>query len=188
MHNLWNLRKLIKTLNIAFHALTTLWKHRHVIVYIYAKLIIIIKNIVLNTSTHWILNSVHIYKCTKGMNKNLFDWFWLYLCQNYMYYWWRYNQNKSNISLALWRYEFSFIRSYLFYAEPKHTYPLGSVVAVVGASGSGKSTIGSLLLRLYDPIAGEVTVDGVPITRLDPAWLRALIGSVSQVKFLFLVR
>ncbi|XP_042868828.1 ATP-binding cassette sub-family B member 10, mitochondrial-like isoform X1 [Penaeus japonicus] len=63
--------------------------------------------------------------------------------------------------------------------------PAGSVVAVVGASGSGKSTIGSLLLRLYDPVAGEITVDGVPITRLDPAWLRTLIGSVSQEPTLF---
>ncbi|MPC20697.1 ATP-binding cassette sub-family B member 10, mitochondrial [Portunus trituberculatus] len=52
--------------------------------------------------------------------------------------------------------------------------PAGSVVAVVGSSGSGKSTIGSLLLRLYDPQAGEVTVDGMPLTQLDPTWLSAL--------------
>lgn len=57
----------------------------------------------------------------------------------------------------------------------------GSVVAVVGSSGSGKSTIGSLLLRLYDPLSGEITIDGTPVTQLDPAWLRAVIGSVSQV-------
>lgn len=54
-------------------------------------------------------------------------------------------------------------------------------MAVVGSSGSGKSTIGSLLLRLYDPQDGQVTVDGVPLTQLDPSWLRAKIGSVSQV-------
>lgn len=63
--------------------------------------------------------------------------------------------------------------------------PAGSVVAVVGSSGSGKSTIGSLLLRLYDPQAGEVTVDGMPLTQLDPTWLRSMIGSVSQEPVLF---
>ncbi|XP_063868346.1 ATP-binding cassette sub-family B member 10, mitochondrial-like [Scylla paramamosain] len=63
--------------------------------------------------------------------------------------------------------------------------PAGNVVAVVGSSGSGKSTIGSLLLRLYDPQAGEVTVDGVPLTQLDPTWLRSMIGSVSQEPVLF---
>lgn len=63
--------------------------------------------------------------------------------------------------------------------------PAGSVVAVVGSSGSGKSTIGSLLLRLYDPQAGQVTVDGVPVTQLDPSWLRANIGAVSQEPMLF---
>ncbi|KAK7067767.1 ATP-binding cassette sub- B member 10, mitochondrial [Halocaridina rubra] len=61
--------------------------------------------------------------------------------------------------------------------------PAGSVVAVVGSSGSGKSTIGSLLLRLYDPLSGAVTIDGIPITQFDPSWLRAHIGSVSQVSW-----
>lgn len=63
--------------------------------------------------------------------------------------------------------------------------PAGSVVAVVGSSGSGKSTIGSLLLRLYDPLSGEVTLDGVPVTKLDPSWLRSVIGCVSQEPALF---
>ncbi|XP_045584652.2 ATP-binding cassette sub-family B member 10, mitochondrial [Procambarus clarkii] len=63
--------------------------------------------------------------------------------------------------------------------------PSGSVVAVVGASGSGKSTIGSLLLRLYDPLSGEITIDDVPLTQLDPSWLHTVIGSVSQEPVLF---
>lgn len=63
--------------------------------------------------------------------------------------------------------------------------PSGSVVAVVGSSGSGKSTIASLLLRLYDPLSGEITIDGIPVTQLDPAWLREVIGSVSQEPVLF---
>ncbi|KAK8733379.1 hypothetical protein OTU49_006610 [Cherax quadricarinatus] len=63
--------------------------------------------------------------------------------------------------------------------------PSGSVVAVVGSSGSGKSTIGSLLLRLYDPLNGEITIDDIPIRQLDPSWLRTVIGSVSQEPVLF---
>ena len=63
--------------------------------------------------------------------------------------------------------------------------PAGSVTAVVGSSGSGKSTLGSLLLRFYDPQAGRVTVDGRPVDQLDPQWLRAHIGTVSQEPSLF---
>ncbi|XP_076066354.1 ATP-binding cassette sub-family B member 10, mitochondrial-like [Oratosquilla oratoria] len=63
--------------------------------------------------------------------------------------------------------------------------PAGSIVAVVGFSGSGKSTIGSLLLRLYDPQEGNITLDGIPITQLDPHWIRSIVGSVSQEPILF---
>ncbi len=61
----------------------------------------------------------------------------------------------------------------------------GEVVALVGPSGAGKSTLGSLLVRLYDPEAGRVTLDGVDLRELDPAWLRRLIGVVSQEPVLF---
>jgi len=61
----------------------------------------------------------------------------------------------------------------------------GEVVALVGPSGAGKSTIGSLLVRLYDPVAGRVTLDGVDLRELDPAWLRRLVGVVSQEPVLF---
>jgi ATP-binding cassette subfamily B protein len=61
----------------------------------------------------------------------------------------------------------------------------GEVVALVGPSGAGKSTVGSLLVRLYDPVAGRVTLDGVDLRELDPAWLRRLVGVVSQEPVLF---
>ncbi|KAF5302768.1 hypothetical protein FQA39_LY01948 [Lamprigera yunnana] len=61
----------------------------------------------------------------------------------------------------------------------------GRTLAVVGHSGSGKSTLGALLLRLYDPIAGEIYLDGQDIKNLDPAWLRKHIGAVSQEPILF---
>lgn len=61
----------------------------------------------------------------------------------------------------------------------------GSVMAVVGSSGSGKSSLGALLLRYYDPIAGSVTLDGTDTTLLSPEWLRYQIGTVSQEPTLF---
>jgi ATP-binding cassette subfamily B protein len=61
----------------------------------------------------------------------------------------------------------------------------GEKVAIVGPSGAGKSTIFHLLLRYYDPTAGQVTFDGVPLTDLDPAELRARIALVPQDSVMF---
>ncbi|XP_071511192.1 ATP-binding cassette sub-family B member 10, mitochondrial-like [Diadema antillarum] len=61
----------------------------------------------------------------------------------------------------------------------------GSVMAVVGASGSGKSSLGALLLRYYDPSTGSITLDGTNVTSLSPEWLRHQIGTVSQEPVLF---
>jgi ATP-binding cassette subfamily B (MDR/TAP) protein 1 len=61
----------------------------------------------------------------------------------------------------------------------------GETVALVGPSGSGKSTIISLLLRFYDPIEGEVLLDGVNIRDLNVRWLRSQIGYVGQEPVLF---
>lgn len=57
----------------------------------------------------------------------------------------------------------------------------GKSIALVGRSGCGKSTIASLILRLYDPDEGRILLDGVDIRHLDPVWLRSHIGFVSQV-------
>ncbi|XP_013117064.2 ATP-binding cassette sub-family B member 10, mitochondrial [Stomoxys calcitrans] len=61
----------------------------------------------------------------------------------------------------------------------------GETAALVGRSGSGKSTIASLLLRLYDPLQGRVLLDGVDLRELNPVWLRKHIGAVSQEPVLF---
>ncbi|KAH8020259.1 hypothetical protein HPB51_025724 [Rhipicephalus microplus] len=63
--------------------------------------------------------------------------------------------------------------------------PAGSVLAIVGPSGQGKSTLASLLLRLYDPTSGTVTLDGIDIRELDPHFLRMHVGIVSQEPTLF---
>ena len=56
----------------------------------------------------------------------------------------------------------------------------GSFVALVGASGSGKSTIANLLPKFYRPTAGEIFWDGTPLSDIDAASLRKVIGFVTQ--------
>lgn len=63
--------------------------------------------------------------------------------------------------------------------------PAGKTVALVGGSGSGKSTVISLLQRFYDPIGGEIRLDGVAIHKLQLKWLRSQLGLVSQEPALF---
>jgi ATP-binding cassette subfamily B protein len=61
----------------------------------------------------------------------------------------------------------------------------GSTVAIVGGTGSGKTTLVSLIPRLYDPTAGSVLVDGVDVREIDLASLRHEIALVSDDAFLF---
>jgi ATP-binding cassette subfamily B multidrug efflux pump len=61
----------------------------------------------------------------------------------------------------------------------------GSTVAVVGHTGSGKSTLVGLVPRLMDPTEGQVLLDGIDLRRLSPAELRRQIGFVPQETFLF---
>jgi len=63
--------------------------------------------------------------------------------------------------------------------------PAGTTLAVVGHTGSGKSTLVGLVPRLMDPTAGAVYLDGVDLRDLDPAGLRHQIGFVPQETFLF---
>ncbi|OPZ20405.1 MAG: Toxin RTX-I translocation ATP-binding protein [Firmicutes bacterium ADurb.BinA205] len=61
----------------------------------------------------------------------------------------------------------------------------GSVVGVVGRSGSGKSTISKLIQRLYIPEGGRISIDGMDISQLNPSMLRKQIGVVLQENFMF---
>jgi ATP-binding cassette, subfamily B, multidrug efflux pump len=63
--------------------------------------------------------------------------------------------------------------------------PAGATVAVVGHTGSGKSTLVNLVPRLMDPTGGSVHLDGVDLRQLDPEELRRHIGFVPQETFLF---
>ncbi|CAM6101410.1 unnamed protein product [Calypogeia fissa] len=65
------------------------------------------------------------------------------------------------------------------------TIPPGQTVAIVGSSGSGKSTVISLIERFYDPTGGEVLLDGHDLKKLNLRWLRQQIGLVNQEPSLF---
>ncbi len=63
--------------------------------------------------------------------------------------------------------------------------PKGKTIAIVGASGAGKSTMVDLIPRFYDPIAGSITIDGIDIREASLKSLRGLIGNVNQESILF---
>ncbi|HEV8175070.1 MAG TPA: ATP-binding cassette domain-containing protein, partial [Actinoplanes sp.] len=62
--------------------------------------------------------------------------------------------------------------------------PAGTSLALVGATGSGKSTIAALIARLYDPTAGRVTIDGIDVRDMRLADLAGIVGVVSQETYL----
>jgi ATP-binding cassette subfamily B protein len=63
--------------------------------------------------------------------------------------------------------------------------PAGTRTAIVGETGAGKTTLGYLVARLYEPQEGAVTVDGIDIRKLSLASLAATVGVVSQETYLF---
>jgi ATP-binding cassette subfamily B protein len=63
--------------------------------------------------------------------------------------------------------------------------PAGTRTAIVGETGSGKTTLGYLVARLYEPQEGRVTIDGIDIRRMSLASLAATVGVVSQETYLF---
>jgi ATP-binding cassette subfamily B protein len=71
------------------------------------------------------------------------------------------------------------LRNISFTAEP------GQTTAIIGSTGAGKSTLISLIPRLFDATAGSVTVDGVEVRECDPELLWSRIGLVPQKAFLF---
>ncbi|KAE8657240.1 wall-associated receptor kinase-like 1-like [Hibiscus syriacus] len=63
--------------------------------------------------------------------------------------------------------------------------PVGNIVALVGRNGSGKRTVISLIERFYEPLVGEILLDGNNVRDLDLKWLRQRIGLVIQDPVLF---
>lgn len=84
-----------------------------------------------------------------------------------------------NVSFRYPGTERAVLRNVSFAVDP------GETVAVVGPTGSGKSTLVSLIPRIYDVTEGQIFFDGIPIREYDPETLRAAIGMVPQDTFLF---
>ncbi|HEV8063607.1 MAG TPA: ABC transporter ATP-binding protein [Acidimicrobiales bacterium] len=63
--------------------------------------------------------------------------------------------------------------------------PAGQTVALLGETGAGKSTVARLLARFYDPLEGEVSVDGIALPALDEVSLHRAVAMVTQESFLF---
>jgi ATP-binding cassette subfamily B protein/subfamily B ATP-binding cassette protein MsbA len=61
----------------------------------------------------------------------------------------------------------------------------GETVALVGATGAGKSTVLNLLTRFYEPTSGQILIDGVSLADVSKEWLRDQLGYVTQESFLF---
>ncbi|ROW14145.1 hypothetical protein VPNG_04344 [Cytospora leucostoma] len=64
-------------------------------------------------------------------------------------------------------------------------FPAGEMTFIVGRSGSGKSTLSNLLLRFYEPLTGNILIDGHPIQTLDEKWLRSNVTLIQQSSVLF---
>jgi ABC-type multidrug transport system fused ATPase/permease subunit len=70
-------------------------------------------------------------------------------------------------------------------SDTTFTLDNGEMLAITGLSGSGKSSIVSLLMRFYEPNAGRITISGNDVRRLDVDWLRKQVGLVGQEPILF---
>ncbi|GJV54253.1 putative multidrug resistance protein [Tanacetum coccineum] len=104
------------------------------------------------------------------------------------------SEDKKGKALSYVRGEIEFKGIYFSYPSRPDTtilqglnlrVPAGKTVGLVGGSGSGKSTIVSLIQRFYDPIEGEIFLDGYKIKKLHLKWLRSQMGLVNQEPILF---
>jgi ATP-binding cassette, subfamily B, bacterial MsbA len=90
----------------------------------------------------------------------------------------------GNHSIRMEHISFSYTKDWVL-SDINLEIPAGKVVALVGMSGGGKSTLADLIPRFYDAQQGRVTVDGVNVKNLRLESLRAQIGIVTQLTFLF---
>lgn len=85
----------------------------------------------------------------------------------------------ENVSFAYGKLDKPFIRNFNFHIGS------GQSIAIVGASGSGKSTVAKMISSLYQPWTGEIRFDGVPVSKIPTEVLHASISVVSQNVSLF---
>ena len=87
---------------------------------------------------------------------------------------------KLQGGIAFEHVDFGYERDRLVLEDLSFRVSPGETLAIVGATGSGKTTVINLLERFHDPLRGSVKVDGMDLRTLDPAWLRLQIGLVMQ--------
>lgn len=94
------------------------------------------------------------------------------------------DKNSFESEIALQNVSFKYEDAYVL-KNFSLTIPKGKTVALVGQSGSGKSTIANLLTRFYDVNEGSIKIDGIDIREISKKSLRQLMGMVSQDSILF---
>lgn len=94
------------------------------------------------------------------------------------------DKNSFDNQLSLENISFKYEEEYVL-KNFNLTVPKGHTVALVGQSGSGKSTIANLVTRFYDVNEGSITIDGTDIKDLTKHSLRSLLGLVTQDSILF---
>ncbi|MBN2866093.1 MAG: lipid A export permease/ATP-binding protein MsbA [Thiotrichales bacterium] len=93
--------------------------------------------------------------------------------------------DKVSGNISIESINFSYANDSQVFQNFSMQIPAGKTIALVGASGSGKSTIANLVTRFYQPDSGKLTLDGVDINELDIKFLRQQIAYVSQNVVLF---
>ena len=93
--------------------------------------------------------------------------------------------DRSTASITFEDVNFEYIKGYPILKGLSFSVPAGKKVAIVGGSGSGKSTIVRLLYRFFDPDKGRILINGQPLTNVDLLSLRKSIGVVPQDSVLF---
>jgi len=87
--------------------------------------------------------------------------------------------------ISLTNVSFAYDEAHPILQDVSITISKGDVIALTGPTGIGKSTLIGLLLRLIDPVSGNVNINGIPATQLEPESLRSLYATVLQETVLF---
>ena len=95
------------------------------------------------------------------------------------------NQLNGNIELRNVKHVYPSRQTVTVLEDVNISFLAGKMIAIVGQSGSGNSSIASLISRYYDPLDGAVSLDGIDITSLQLRWLRQRLRIVAQEPFLF---